>query len=161
MLRKKWSGPLIIKGILRADDACKALAAGADGIVVSNHGGRNLDMARATADVLPEIADAVGDRLTVMVDSGIQRGSDIVKAVALGAKAVLVGRATLYGTAAGGAAGASRMLSILLDETDRTMAMIGKARVAHIGRDAIHLSNVHQRARLCRKFSETLGSSGI
>jgi (S)-mandelate dehydrogenase len=138
MLRRQWTGPLIIKGILRVDDAQRALAAGVDGIVVSNHGGRNLDMARATADVLPEIADAVGDRLTVMVDSGIQRGSDVIKAVALGAKAVLVGRATLYGTAAGGVAGASRMLSILRSETDRTMAMIGKVDITHIGRDAVH-----------------------
>ena len=97
---------LMLKGVNRPDDAIKALSYGIDGIVVSNHGGRNMDSAAASLDVLPEIAEAVGDRMTLILDSGVRRGSDIVKALALGAKAVLTGRATLYGTAVGGEAGA-------------------------------------------------------
>ncbi len=105
IFRDKWPGILMIKGINRPDDALKAIEYGVDGIVVSNHGGRNMDSVVATIDVLPEIAEAVGDRLTVILDSGVRRGSDIAKALALGAKAVLTGRATLYGTAVGGAGG--------------------------------------------------------
>ena len=102
IFRDKWPGILMIKGINRPDDAVKAIEYGVDGIVVSNHGGRNMDSVVASIDVLPEIAEAVGDRLTVILDSGVRRGSDIAKALALGAKAVLTGRATLYGTAVGG-----------------------------------------------------------
>ena len=101
MFRDMWPGVLMLKGVQRPDDAVKAIEYGVDGIVVSNHGGRNMDSSAATLDVLAEIAEAVGNRATIMLDSGIRRGSDIAKALALGAKAVLTGRATLYGTAAG------------------------------------------------------------
>lgn len=136
-LREIWPGKLVIKGIMRADDARRALDHGVDGIVVSNHGGRNMDSAPATLDVLPGIAQAVGDRTTIFVDSGVRRGSDIVKCLALGANAVLTGRATLYGIGAGGEAGALKALSILKDEMRRTMAYIGKQRVADINGDDI------------------------
>ena len=122
---------------MRADDARRALDHGVDGIVVSNHGGRNMDSAPATLEVLPGIAQAVGDRTTIFVDSGVRRGSDIVKCLALGANAVLTGRATLYGIGAGGEAGALKALSILKDEMRRTMAYIGKQRVADINNDDI------------------------
>lgn len=124
-LRDLWRGNLILKGILRADDAILAAKAGADGIVVSNHGGRNLDSAVTPIEVLAEIVDAVGNQITVIADSGIQRGSDILKLLAIGAKAVMVGRTLLYGTAAGGMAGAGRMISILKRELDVAMAMCG------------------------------------
>jgi len=124
-LRRHWKGNLVLKGILRADDAVKAANAGADGIVVSNHGARNLDSAVAPAQVLQAVAEAVDDRLTVMCDSGVQRGSDVLKLLALGAKAVWVGRAFLYALAVGGRAGACSMAAILANELDRTMAMVG------------------------------------
>jgi (S)-mandelate dehydrogenase len=137
-LRRRWNGPLILKGVLRRDDAERAVAEGVDGLVVSNHGGRNLDSARASADVLPEIVDAVGERTIVMVDSGIRRGSDVVKALALGAKAALIGRYTLYGTAVGGEGGARHALDLLRDEIDRTMALIGRRTIAEIDRSVVH-----------------------
>jgi (S)-mandelate dehydrogenase len=136
-LRDIWPGKLIIKGVMRADDAQRAVAHGADAIVVSNHGGRNLDSAPATIAVLPKIVAAVGDKAEVIVDSGVRRGSDVVKCLALGAKAVLTGRATLYGVAAGGQAGAEKALAILKDEMKRTMAYIGAQRTTDIGADAI------------------------
>jgi (S)-mandelate dehydrogenase len=136
-LREIWPGKLVIKGIMRPDDAQRALDHGVDGIVVSNHGGRNMDSAPSTLDVLPGIVAAVGDRTTVLVDSGVRRGSDIVKCLALGAHAVLTGRATLYGIGAGGEAGATKALAILKDEMRRTMAYIGKQRVSDISGDDI------------------------
>lgn len=136
-LRDLWPGKLIIKGIMRADDAEQAVAHGADAIVVSNHGGRNMDSAPATLAVLPKIVAAVGDRTTVIVDSGVRRGSDIVKCLALGAKAVLTGRATLYGVGAGGQAGAEKALAILKDEMRRTMAYVGLQRVSDISDDIL------------------------
>lgn len=136
-LRDIWPGKLIIKGIMRVDDAQRAVEQGADAIVVSNHGGRNMDSAPATIAVLPGIVAAVGDRTEVIVDSGVRRGSDIVKCLALGAKAVLTGRATLYGTAAGGQAGAEKALSILKNEMRRTMAYVGVQRPRDINNDII------------------------
>jgi (S)-mandelate dehydrogenase len=124
-LRKLWPHALIVKGILRAQDAVMAADCGADGVVVSNHGGRAVDSTRAPIAVLPEVVDAAGHRLAVLVDSGFRRGADVVKALALGAKAVLIGRATLYGTAVAGQAGAARALSIYRDEIDRLLALIG------------------------------------
>ncbi len=135
IFRDKWPGILMLKGINRADDALKAVSAGVDGIVVSNHGGRNMDSAAATIDMLPEIAEAVGDKITVLLDSGIRRGSDIVKAVALGAKCVLTGRATLYGTAVGGEAGASKAITFIQTEMNKTMAYTGCNRVDEISTD--------------------------
>ncbi len=131
--REFWPRKLIVKSILSAEQARAAVDAGADAIVVSNHGGRAFDSAIATIDVLPEIVAAVGDRCTVILDSGIRRGSDIVKALGLGAKMVLVGRATLYGTACGGQAGAARAIKILSDEMERSFGYIGARRVAEIG----------------------------
>ena len=137
IFRERWPGILMIKGINRPDDAIRAVEYGVDGIIVSNHGGRNLDSAAATIDMLPGIADAVGKRATVILDSGVRRGSDIVKALALGAKAVLTGRATLYGTAAGGAEGAAHALALLKNEADKTMAYTGCRTVAEITPDIL------------------------
>jgi L-lactate dehydrogenase (cytochrome)/(S)-mandelate dehydrogenase len=132
-LRKMWPGKLMVKGVLHPDDAKLAADCGADGVIVSNHGGRNLDSSMAPLDMLPEVVDAVGKRMTVIVDGGFRRGSDIVKALALGAHAVLIGRATLYGVAAAGEAGAVRAIDILREETDRVMALIGCRSVAELG----------------------------
>ena len=136
-LRDIFPGKLLIKGIMRADDAEEAIEHGVDGIVVSNHGGRNMDSAPAPIQVLPEIVKAVDGRMAVIVDSGIRRGSDIVKCIALGADMVLAGRATLYGTAAGGEAGAAKAIDILKGEMKRTMAYIGTQRVSDITRDVV------------------------
>lgn len=132
-LRRYWRGKLVIKGILSADDAMKAAALGIDAIVVSNHGGRDLDSAVTPAEVLPEIAERLAGRLVLMADSGVRRGSDVVKLLALGASAVLVGRAFLYGTAVAGEAGAGGAIAMLSDEIDRTMALLGCASIATIG----------------------------
>src|SRR5688500_20302568 len=112
-LRDLWPRKLLLKGVERPDDAERAVAAGCDGVVVSNHGGRQLDGAAATLDALPEVAHAVGAKMTVLLDGGVRRGVDIVKARALGAQAVLVGRATLFGVLAAGETGARRALEIL------------------------------------------------
>lgn len=139
ILRKLWPHPLMVKGILNAADAILAADCGADGVIVSNHGGRNLDSAQAPIEVLPEVVDAVGKRLTVIVDSGFRRGSDVVKALALGARAVLVGRPTLYGTAAAGEAGAARAIAIFREEIDRVLALIGARSIAELNRDLLVL----------------------
>ena len=142
--RAMWPGILMLKGINRVDDALKSLNYGVDGLIVSNHGGRNMDSAAATIRVLPEIADAVGDKTTILLDSGIRRGSDIVKALALGAKAVLTGRATLYGTAVGGEDGAAKAIGIIRTEMDKTMAYTGCNRTDEISPDIFfgdHASN--------------------
>jgi L-lactate dehydrogenase (cytochrome) len=124
-LRRRWQGRLIVKGVLRVDDAIRAADSGADGIVVSNHGGRNLDAAASTVDVLPQIVDAVGHRLTVLADGGVRRGSDVVKLMAMGAQSVLVGRSVLFGTAVAGAAGASHVLGLLQNEISTTLGFLG------------------------------------
>lgn len=133
-LRTIWPRKLLVKGILAVADAHLALRHGADGIIVSNHGGRQLDGAVAAIDVLPAIADAVGSRMPVLFDSGVRRGSDIVKALALGADFVFTGRATLYGAAAGGRNGVAHALGLLRAETDRVMALIGCSRVDELSR---------------------------
>lgn len=136
-LRDIFPGKLVIKGIMRVDDAVKAAEHGADGIVISNHGGRHMDSAPSTLDVLPDIVKEVGNKLTIFLDSGVRRGSDIVKAKALGAHAVLTGRATLFGIAAGGQAGGAKAITILKDEMKRTMAYIGAQRTSDITADAL------------------------
>lgn len=136
-LREIWPRTLMVKGVLTAEDALLAARHGADGVFVSNHGGRQLDGAISSVEALPEIAAAVGDRLAVMVDSGVRRGSDIVKALALGADMVFVGRAALYGAAAGGEAGIRQALDILRTEVERVMALIGCPTIA--GLDASYL----------------------
>ncbi len=132
-LRKMWPGPLMVKGVMHPDDAAKAVDCGADAVIVSNHGGRNLDSSIAPLQALPAMVDRVGGRVPVLVDSGYRRGSDIVKALALGASAVLVGRATLYGTAAAGEAGATRAIDILRDEIGRVLALIGCSSIKELG----------------------------
>jgi len=124
-LKGIWPRKLVVKGILDPDDARRAADAGADGVVVSNHGGRQLDGAVSTLEALPGVAKAVGDHICVMIDGGFRRGTDVVKAVALGADLVLIGRATLYGLAAGGEEGARHALSILREEIDRTVGLLG------------------------------------
>jgi len=131
-LRRRWPGRLIIKGVLRANDAQKAVNCGVDGIVVSNHGARNLDIAPSPIDVLPRIVDKVGDRLVVLADSSVRRGSDVVKLLALGAHAVLVGRSVLFGLAASGEAGATHALELLKAEIDNTMALLGQTTVSQL-----------------------------
>jgi isopentenyl diphosphate isomerase/L-lactate dehydrogenase-like FMN-dependent dehydrogenase len=131
-LRDRWPGKLVLKGILHPEDAERALAMGADGIVVSNHGGRAFDCSIATMEALPAIVDAVGGKMTVFLDSGVRRGSDVVKAVASGADAVLAGRAPLYGLAAYGEPGVARALELLRAETARTMAMLGARSIAEV-----------------------------
>jgi 4-hydroxymandelate oxidase len=122
---------------VRADDAVLAVEHGAAGIVVSNHGGRQLDTAVATIDVLEEVVSAVDGRAEVLVDGGIRRGTDIVKAIALGAKAVLVGRPVVWGLAIDGEQGVARVLEILRDELDLAMALCGATRIDELGRDLI------------------------
>jgi len=136
-LRDLWPGKLVLKGVERPDDAERAVAMGCDGVLVSNHGGRQLDGAVPTLDALPAIARAVGGKLTVLLDGGVRRGVDILKARALGAQAVLVGRATLFGLMAGGEPGARRSLEILADEYQRAMRLCGVRSSAEIGPDLI------------------------
>ncbi len=147
IFRDKWPGVLMLKGINRPDDAVKAIEYGVDGIIVSNHGGRNMDSAVASIDVLPEISEAVGERATVILDSGVRRGSDIAKALALGAKAVLTGRATLYGTAVGGQAGAAHAINVIRNELDKTMAYTGCRNVEEITTDIFFGSREGNRLR--------------
>lgn len=144
-IRRIWPHKLILKGVLDARDAAKAVELGADGIDVSNHGGRNLDGIVSPIEVLPEIADAVGSRATVFMDSGIRRGSDVLKALALGATAVMVGRSTLYGVAAGGEAGAARALAIYRDEIHRNMALLGCNTLAEVGPQCLQLADAPLR----------------
>lgn len=131
-LREHWRGKLLIKGILSVADAERAAALRVDGIVVSNHGGRQLDSCIAPIDVLPEIVAAVGTRLAVLIDSGFRRGTDVVKALALGAQAVMLGRATLYGLIAGGEPGVTRALTIMTTEVDRVLGQLGCKSIAEL-----------------------------
>jgi L-lactate dehydrogenase (cytochrome) len=136
-LRDRWSGPLAIKGVLTAEDAERAVRAGVDGIVVSNHGGRQLDGVAATLDALEEVVDAVGDRAEVLLDGGVRRGTDVIKALALGARACLIGRPWLFGLAAGGEPGVFTVLEILRAEIDRTLALLGRPSTAELDRSVI------------------------
>lgn len=137
-IRARWQGPLLLKGVLHPADALRARDEGLDGVIVSNHGGRQLDGALSSIEALPAIVEAVGGRTAVLIDSGFRRGTDIVKALALGADLVLLGRATLYGLAAGGEAGVDRALDILAQELKRTMQLLGVTSTAQIGPDLLH-----------------------
>lgn len=137
-IRDVWNGPIALKGILSADDARRAADEGVDAVVVSNHGGRQLDHLPATIDVLPAIVDAAGDRLEVLFDSGVRRGTDILTALALGARAVLVGRAHLYGLAAAGEAGVRHAIDILSDELRTAMALAGATNLSDLDRHLVH-----------------------
>ena len=136
-LRSMTDRPLLLKGILDAGDAERAVAAGAAGIIVSNHGARNLDTVPATIEALPEIAERVAGRVPLLLDGGIRRGTDVVKALALGAKAVLIGRPYAYGLAAGGADGVARVIGILREELETAMALLGRASVAALDRSVL------------------------
>lgn len=136
-IRETWTGPLIIKGILDPEDAKAAAALGADGIVVSNHGGRQLDGVLSTARALPSIAEAVGDRLTVLADGGIRSGLDVVRMLALGARGVLLGRAWAYALGARGQAGVEHMLDLIAAEMRVAMALTGRTSISTIDRDVL------------------------
>ena len=136
-LREHWDGPIVLKGIQHVDDARRASDAGMDGIVVSNHGGRQVDGAIASLDALPEIAAAVGDRMAVLFDSGIRTGADIVKALALGADAVLLGRPFVYGLGLGGEAGVRHVLRSVLADLDLTLALSGNRTPAELSADTL------------------------
>ena len=136
-LRERWDGPIVLKGIQHVDDARRAVDAGVQGIVVSNHGGRQVDGAIASLDVLPGIAEAVGEQLTVLFDSGVRSGPDVLKALALGADAVLLGRPYLYGLALGGQEGVEHVLRCLLAELDLTMGNAGCSTLADLVPDLL------------------------
>jgi isopentenyl diphosphate isomerase/L-lactate dehydrogenase-like FMN-dependent dehydrogenase len=124
-LRERWNVPVVVKGLVTAEDAALACEHGAAGVVVSNHGGRQLDGAVASLDALPEVVEAVGDRAEVYLDGGVRRGADVVMALALGARAVLVGRPAMYGLAFGGDKGVGQVLEILREETENALALLG------------------------------------
>jgi L-lactate dehydrogenase (cytochrome) len=133
-VRSQWTGPLIVKGILDADDAREAVANGADGIVVSNHGGRQLDGVPSTVRALPSIVAAVGDRATVLVDGGVRSGLDVVRMLALGARGVMLGRAWVYALAGAGRAGVAHLLQLIEAEMRVAMSLTGCTRIGDIGR---------------------------
>jgi (S)-mandelate dehydrogenase len=132
-VRDAWPGKLLLKGVVHPADAERAIALGCDGVVVSNHGGRQLDGEIASYDALPGVVRAIGGRASVLMDGGVRRGADVLKALARGAEAVMIGRATFYGVCAAGEAGALRALDILADELVRTMQLCGARRIAEIG----------------------------
>ena len=136
-IRDAWNGPIVIKGVHTGDDARRAVDAGADAIVVSNHGGRQLDTVAPTLRVLPEVVAAVNDRIEVLLDGGIRRGSDVVKALCLGARAVLIGRAYAYGLGAAGGDGVARAIEILRADVLRTLKLLGCASVAELDRSYV------------------------
>lgn len=137
-VREHWSGPLIVKGVLDPDDARRAADAGVDGVVVSNHGGRQLDSVPSTVRALPEIVDRIGDRVEVLVDGGVRTGLDVVKLLALGARAVLIGRAWAWAVAARGEAGVRHMLAMMKADIDVALALTGHASVAELDREALY-----------------------
>jgi L-lactate dehydrogenase (cytochrome) len=136
-IREAWPGPIAVKGVLRVADARRAVHEGVDAVIVSNHGGREMDHVPATLEVLADIVDAVGERAEVLLDSGVRRGSDILAALALGARAVLVGRAHLYGLAAAGTPGVRHAIDILVDELRIAMALAGVSSLSMVDRDLI------------------------
>ncbi len=146
-VKSQWPGKLILKGILDTDDARTAVSAGADAIVVSNHGGRQLDGAPSSIAALPRIADAVGGETEVLFDGGIRTGADLVRAIALGARACLVGRSYVYGLGAGGQAGVARAIEILRNEFDVTMSLCGARSVGEIGRQVLFEPSLFDPAR--------------
>jgi L-lactate dehydrogenase (cytochrome) len=134
-----WDGKFCLKGVIHPDDVARAADAGCDAVILSNHGGRQLDGARAPFDGLAEVLDTAGDRIEVIMDSGVQRGTHIVKALAMGAKAVGIGRAYLFPLAAAGQAGVEQMLGLLKEEVTRDMRLMGASKVADLSRDNLRL----------------------
>jgi pre-mycofactocin synthase len=145
-LREHWEGPMMLKGVMRVDDARHAVAVGFDAISVSNHGGNNLDGTPASIRALPAVAEAVGDQVEVVLDSGIRRGSDVVKALALGARAVMIGRAYLWGLAANGQAGVENVLDILRSGIDSALLGLGRTSVHELTRDDLLIPDGFERA---------------
>ena len=138
-IKRMWGGPLILKGIMDPEDAKEALNAGADALVVSNHGGRQLDGALSSIRALPRVMDAVGDKVEIHMDGGIRSGQDILKALALGAKGVMLGRSYIYGLGAMGQAGVTRALEVMHKELDVSMALCGRRDVTELDRDILHV----------------------
>jgi len=145
-VREHWKGRLVVKGVLDPEDAHRAVDAGVDGIVVSNHGGRQLDSVPSTARALPDIADAVGDQVEVLADGGIRTGLDVVKMVALGARAVLVGRAWAWAVAARGEAGVRHILNVMKADIDTALALTGNTSIADVDRSALYHSRTSERS---------------
>lgn len=148
--RKLWPRKMVLKGIMRTDDAIRAAEIGVDGLMISNHGARQLDRAPSPLDVLPAINAAVGDRMTLMLDGGVRRGSDVLIALCMGAKFVFLGRPTLYGVVAGGVAGASKAVGILRNEIDLVMAQIGVTSLDQLGPDFVHWDEDELRRNMPR-----------
>ena len=144
-LREQWDGPFMLKGVTRLDDAKRAVDVGVSAISVSNHGGNNLDGTPATIRMLGPIADAVGSDVEVLLDGGIRRGSDVVKALALGAKAVMIGRAYLWGLGANGQAGVENVLDLMQMGIDSALTGLGKDDVAKLGRDDLYIPEGFER----------------
>jgi isopentenyl diphosphate isomerase/L-lactate dehydrogenase-like FMN-dependent dehydrogenase len=138
-IRQAWGGPIVIKGIHTADDAQRAVDVGADALVVSNHGGRQLDRVAPTLQILPEIVASVGDRIEVLLDGGVRRGGDIIKALCLGARAVMVGRAYAYGLGAAGEAGVARAIEIFQTDLIRTLKLLGCASIADLDQSRVDI----------------------
>jgi len=146
-IREVWNGPIVIKGVLIGEDARRAVDEGANAIIVSNHGGRQLDGVAPTLRALPEVVAAVNGRAEVLLDGGIRRGSDIVKALCLGARAVLIGRAYAYGLGAGGQAGVSRAIEILRADLVRTLKLLGCHSVSALDRSYVEFPASWLRTR--------------
>jgi (S)-mandelate dehydrogenase len=146
-LRSIWKGRLLIKGVLSVSDAQQAAKLGCDGIILTNHGGRQMDGCVAPIEVLPDVVAAVGKQMTVIIDGGFRRGTEILKAIALGADAIMLGRATLYGLAAGGEAGVTRALEILMSEIDRAMGHLGIRSIAELGPHLLRYRGPNGRSR--------------
>jgi L-lactate dehydrogenase (cytochrome) len=140
--KKRFGGPLVVKGVLHADDARDAIAHGADAIIVSNHGGRQLDGAPSTISVLPRIVDAVAGRAEIYLDGGVRSGHDVLKAVALGARATFIGRPMLYGLGVAGEAGVSRIVEIIRAEADSALGLMGETDVRMLGAHNIHSNDL-------------------
>jgi L-lactate dehydrogenase (cytochrome) len=145
-IRETWNGPIVIKGVLTGEDARRAVDQGAEAVVVSNHGGRQLDGVAPTLRALPEVVAAVGGRAEVLLDGGIRRGGDVAKALCLGARAVLVGRAYAYGLGAGGEAGVARAIQILRSDLVRTLKLLGCPSVRELDRSYVDLPAAWDRS---------------
>jgi L-lactate dehydrogenase (cytochrome) len=153
-IRQLWPGPIVVKGVLSGEDARRAADEGAAAVVVSNHGGRQLDSVSATLRALPEVLSAVGNRVEVLLDGGVRRGSDAVKALCLGARAVLVGRAYAYGLGAGGHAGVTRAIDILRGGVERTMRLLGCRSVQELNGSYVEIDEARFRREQPARFSQ-------